>query len=140
MNQDPDCIFCRIIAGQIPSTKIYEDENTLAFLDIGPLVKGHTLVIPKAHHSLLMESPDDVLKQVIVAVRRVAAALVKGLGADGVNIHQANGTSAGQVVPHLHVHVVPRYEGDGHHWNWKVREYASTQEMLKLAAQIKAQI
>lgn len=133
-----DCIFCKIVAGDIPSTKVYEDDHVLAFMDIGPLVRGHTLVIPKAHHNPLADTPDDVLARVIAVVRLVARAQQEGLGADGVNIHQANGAVAGQVVPHLHFHVVPRFANDGHHWNWTPHPYADLAEAAALADRIKA--
>ena len=127
------CIFCRIVAGEIPSIRVYEDADVLAFMDIGPLVKGHTLVIPKTHHNLISETPDEVLAKVIAVVRRIAQAQKDGLGADGVNIHQANGAAAGQVVPHLHFHVVPRFDHDGHHWNWTPHPYADLSEAAALA-------
>jgi len=133
-----DCLFCKIVAGDIPSTRIYEDDDVLAFMDIGPLVPGHALVIPKAHHSPLADTPDDVLAKVIAVVRRIARAQVEGLGADGVNVHQANGAAAGQVVPHLHFHVVPRFANDGHHWNWTPRPYADLSEAAALAERIRA--
>ncbi len=133
-----DCLFCKIVAGQLPSAKVYEDIDVLAFMDIGPLVPGHTLVIPKAHHDPITETPDDVLARVFAVVRRVAKAQIDGLGAEGVNIHQANGAVAGQVVPHFHVHVVPRFAGDGHHWNWTPHPYADPSEAAALAARIAA--
>ena len=134
----PDCVFCKIVAGQIPSIKLHEDADTLAFMDIGPVVKGHALVIPKDHHNPLSATPDDVLAKVIAVVRRIAQAQQEGLGADGVNIHQANGAVAGQVVPHLHFHVIPRFKHDGHHWNWTPHPYADLSEAAALADRIKA--
>jgi histidine triad (HIT) family protein len=133
-----DCIFCKIVAGEIPALRVYENEHVLAFMDIGPVVKGHTLVIPKAHCNPLADTPDDVLAHVIAAVRLIARAQQDGLGADGVNLHQANGTAAGQVVPHLHFHVVPRFKHDGHHWNWTPHPYADLSEAAALADRIKA--
>ena len=133
-----DCLFCKIAAGEIPSIRIYENDHVLAFMDIGPIVKGHALVIPKAHHNPLSETPDEVLAQVIAAVRLVARAQQEGLGADGVNIHQANGAAAGQVVPHLQFHVVPRFKHDGHHWNWTPHSYADMSEAAALADRIQA--
>lgn len=133
-----DCIFCQIVAGEIPAIKLFEDEHVLAFMDIGPVVKGHVLVIPKAHHNPLARTPDAVLAQVIAGVRVVAQALQEGLGADGVNVHQANGAVAGQVVPHLHFHVIPRFKHDGHHWNWTAHPYADPAEAAALADRIKA--
>ena len=132
------CIFCKIAAGEIPSIRVYEDADVLAFMDIGPLVKGHTLVIPKSHHNLISETPDDVLAKVISVVRKVAQAQKEGLGAEGVNIHQANGAAAGQVVPHLHFHVVPRFHHDGHHWNWTPHPYADLSEASALASRIQS--
>ena len=133
-----DCIFCKIVAGQIPAIKLYEDDHVLAFMDIGPIVKGHALVIPKVHHDPLAQTPDNVLAQVIAVVRRIAQAQQEGLGADGVNIHQANGVTAGQVVPHLHFHIIPRFKHDGHHWNCTAHPYADLSEAAALADRIKA--
>jgi len=133
-----DCIFCKLVAGEIPSIKIFENDHVLAFMDIAPLVKGHALVIPKAHHNPLSETPDEVLAQVIAVVRLIAQAQQEGLGADGVNIHQANGAVAGQVVPHLHFHVIPRFKQDGHHWNWTPHPYADLSEAAALADRIQA--
>ena len=132
------CIFCRLVRGEIPSTRIYEDEHVLAFLDIGPIIKGHTLVIPKAHHDPLTALPADLLARVMQVVQRVAAAQLSGLGADGVNVHQSNGAAAGQVVPHVHFHVIPRFADDGHRWNWAARKYDSPDEMKALAGRLAA--
>ena len=133
-----DCLFCKIVAGQIPALKLFENEHVLAFMDIAPVVKGHALVIPKAHHDALRHAPDAVLAEVIAAVRRIAQAQQDGLGADGVNVHQANGAAAGQVVPHLHFHVIPRFKHDGHHWNWTAHPYADSAEAAALADRIQA--
>lgn len=133
-----DCVFCKIVAGSIPSTKVFENEHVLAFMDIGPLVHGHVLVIPKAHCNPIFDAPDDLLAQVVSVVKRVAKAQIDGLGAAGVNVHQANGAAAGQVVPHLHFHVVPRFSGDGHHWNWNPRPYADFAEAAALANRIRS--
>ncbi|MBL7114636.1 MAG: HIT family protein [Kiritimatiellae bacterium] len=124
-----DCIFCNILAGGIPAATILENDDILAFLDIGPIVKGHTLVIPKQHVETIHEISTEQLNAVMIGVQQVAAALVKALGAEGVNITQANGAVAGQVVPHLHFHVIPRYADDGHHWNWNAKSYDSPEEM-----------
>jgi histidine triad (HIT) family protein len=135
-----DCIFCKLVAGEIPSTRVYEDEETLAFLDIAPIVEGHTLVIPKTHVDPLMAATDDTLAACIKTVKRVAQALIVALGADGVNIHQANGESAGQVVPHLHFHVIPRFKEDGHHWNWRGKAYNDMASMQAIGAKISGAI
>ena len=130
-------IFEKIVNREIPATIIYEDEDTLAFMDIGPIIKGHALVIPKTCYDPVTETPDDVLTKLILVCKRIAAAQIKGLGADGVNIIQNNGKSAGQEVPHIHFHVIPRFEGDGHHWNWSAKKYDNPAEMEKLAAKIR---
>ena len=127
------CIFCNIVAGDLPCTKVYEDSESIAIMDIGPIIKGHTLVIPKDHYDPITETPDAVLQHLVTIVRKLAAAQTKGLRATGVNVTQANGTSAGQVVPHIHFHVIPRFDNDGHSWNWHAGEYASLDEMEQVA-------
>jgi len=124
----------------LPCTKIYEDEELLAFMDIGPVVKGHTLVIPKEHYNSIDVTPESVLQKLIITVQMLARAQVDGLEADGVNVSQANGKVAGQVVPHLHFHVIPRFETDGHHWNWVAHQYDSSDEMQAFADKIKNSI
>lgn len=104
-----NCIFCAIVAGEIPSFKIYEDEFVLAYLDINPFSEGHTLVVPKAHSCGLIDTSDETLAMVIARVKRVAAHLKSALPCDGFNVLQNNGEAAGQTVNHLHFHIVPRY-------------------------------
>jgi histidine triad (HIT) family protein len=108
-----DCIFCKIVREEIPSSKVYEDKEILAFLDIMPVNKGHALVIPKQHFETLMDVPDDLLQKMVVALKKVSAAVLKGAGADGVSIAMSNYAAAGQVVPHAHMHVIPRLSSDG---------------------------
>jgi len=132
-----NCIFCKIVAGEIPSTRVYEDADTLAFMDIGPVIKGHTLVIPKQHFDPITKTPVDVLASLMAVVQKIAQAQMNGLKADGVNVLNANGTVAGQQVPHIHFHVVPRFKTDGHHWNWAAKKYDSIEEMKKLAEEMK---
>src|SRR3989344_9662422 len=110
-----DCVFCMIRDNKIPGTRVFEDSKVLAFLDIGPVNKGHTLVIPKEHHETLLDTPKELLKEVIVIVKKVSTAVKKGVSADGINIGVSNYKAAGQVVPHVHFHVIPRFEGDGFH-------------------------
>ena len=107
-----DCIFCAIASGEIPSFKIYEDELVLAYLDINPFAKGHTLVIPKVHSKGLLDTDEATLAALIARVKKVAAHVVAKLGCDGFNIVQNNGAAAGQTVYHLHFHIVPRWTGD----------------------------
>ena len=104
-----DCIFCAIAAGEIPSFKLYEDDLVLAYLDINPFTRGHALVIPKAHSEGMLDTPDDVLAEVVKRVKKVAAHLKAALPCDGFNVLQNNGAAAGQTVRHLHFHIVPRY-------------------------------
>ena len=113
-----NCIFCKIINNEIPSVKIYEDELVLAFLDLGPINYGHTLVIPKEHH----ESSSTI-------------ALKRKLDYDAFNLHLADGTAAGQVVMHAHLHVVPRGVEDGFRWNWRQQKYPEN-KMQEIAAEI----
>ncbi len=108
-----DCIFCKIIKGEIPSSKIFEDEKVLAFLDIGPVNKGHALVIAKEHHETLMDVPDELLKDMIVVVKNVSAAIMKAVQADGISLGMSNYEAAGQLVPHAHFHIMPRLKDDG---------------------------
>ena len=107
-----DCIFCAIAAGEIPSFKVYEDDFALAYLDINPFAKGHTLVIPKAHFEGLLDAPDETLAALVSRVKKVAAHIKDALGCDGFNILQNNGEAAGQTVKHIHFHIVPRWNGD----------------------------
>jgi len=134
---DANCVFCKIVAGELACSRVYEDANVLAFMDIGPVVKGHTLVIPKRHYNPITETPVEVLQELIAVVQRIARAQMVGLRADGVNVSQANGRTAGQVVPHIHFHVIPRFATDGHHWNWIPKEYGSPSEMESFAARIR---
>lgn len=108
-----DCIFCKIIKGEIPSAKVYEDEYTCAFLDISPVNKGHTLVIPKKHAEKLTDLDDAALMDLIKSVAKITRAVEKGVKADGANVTLNNGEAAGQVVKHVHFHIIPRFKGDG---------------------------
>ncbi|MEI2703466.1 MAG: HIT family protein [Baekduia sp.] len=112
MERDPDCLFCRIVARELPATIIAEDEVTLAFMDINPAVDGHVLVIPKAHSRDVLEIGDDDLAAASRMVREVAARVKDVLGAGGVNVHNCAGAEAGQTVFHTHFHVIPRSAGD----------------------------
>ena len=132
-----DCIFCKIVAGELPCSKVYEDDELLAFMDIGPIIKGHTLVIPKKHYDPLIETPLPVLEKIIALVQRIARAHIVGLNAQGLNVTQANGSCAGQAVPHIHFHVIPRFETDGHSWNWRSKRYENPDEMEAFADRIR---
>jgi histidine triad (HIT) family protein len=111
-DRDPDCLFCSIIAGEVPGQIVAEDEHTVAFMDINPATRGHTLVVPRRHARNLLEIDPDDLSAVIRAAQRVAQRANERLGCDGVNLINSCGSAAWQTVFHLHVHVIPRYAGD----------------------------
>ncbi len=132
-----ECIFCKIVKGSIPSTKLYEDDKVLSFLDIQPAAKGHALVIPKSHCRLLLDVPHEELEAVIEAVQKVASALmVSEPGVQGFNVIQSNGKEAGQVIPHVHFHVVPRRKNDSLSFEWQ-RGKAELEELKKYAEMVK---
>ena len=115
-----DCIFCKIVSGEIPSTKVLEDEHVLGIMDIQPLNQGHLLVLPKKHATNILEIDEEGYSAVAAAIHRLARAVQKALKPDGMNVLQLNGAAANQVVMHLHMHLVPRWDGDGltvSHWN-----------------------
>ncbi len=134
---ETDCIFCKIIAGELPSTKIYENDTTLAFMDIGPIAKGHVLVVPKKHREMITDTEPEILAGIMTVTKMVSQAQIDGMNADGVNITQANGAVAGQVVPHLHFHVIPRFKDDGVDFNWQAQNYSDNEEMIEFAEKIK---
>jgi histidine triad (HIT) family protein len=110
---DGGCLFCKIARGEVPAKKVYEDENVYSFLDINPRNPGHTLVIPKKHAVTLLEMDEKGVGKLFESVRHIAEAVQKGTKADGLSIVQSNGKAAGQVVTHVHVHIIPRYMSEG---------------------------
>ena len=135
-NASRDCVFCRIVRGEIPCAKVYESDPVLAFLDIAPVSRGHTLVIPKGHYENLLSTPAEVLAELARHLPIVAGAVVKATGAEGFHLMQLNGGCAGQVVMHLHFHIIPRSGGDNVPLHLpKGRAYAEG-EMAKLAATV----
>lgn len=125
-----DCIFCKIIKGELPSVKVYEEEKVLAFLDISPVNPGHTLVVPKEHFENILDTPEEVLSDLIKAVKKVAPAVLKGTGTTAFNLGVNNGSAAGQVVQHIHFHIMPRYQGDGYKlWGSKPYGAGEMEEM-----------
>jgi len=118
-----DCIFCKIVSGEIPCKKIYEDEAVLAFLDIRPVSDGHTLVVPKVHFEKLHQCPPEVLSKVGSCVGKIVQAVVGAVGAAGYNVLCNNGRVAGQLVDHVHFHIIPRNEGDKVFTRWPAYEY-----------------
>lgn len=118
MSSDSDCIFCKIIAGEIPSFKLFEDENTLAFMDINPASTGHALVIPKEHAADVYSVSEAAIAQTVRTAKTIAIAIDRTLNPDGLNLLQCNGPAAAQSVMHFHMHVLPRREGDELKLNW----------------------
>lgn len=130
-----DCIFCKIIRGEIPATKVYENDEIIAFLDIMPVNPGHTLVISKEHYENLLSTPEDILCEMISKAKLIAKAVVSGMGAGGFNLGVNNGKVAGQIVPHIHFHIMPRYPEDGRVlWLGKKSD---PKELEKIAQKIK---
>lgn len=117
---DEECIFCKIVAGDIPCFKLYEDEHTLAFMDINPANRGHALAIPKKHAPDLFESSDETLAATVATAKKIAKAVQSTVNPDGLNLVQANGPGAAQSVFHLHLHVIPRFTGDELKLNWGI--------------------
>ena len=115
-----DCIFCKILRGEIPSFKLYEDDKTYAFMDINPVNDGHALVIPRFHAENVYTTPDAWFGPTMATVRKVAVAVNKVIAPEGINLLQANGPGAKQSVFHLHMHVIPRYADDGAGMNWEM--------------------
>jgi len=118
-----DCIFCKIIAGEIPALKVYENDAVLSFMDIGPLADGHLLVIPKRHYSRLDQMPSEEIAAIAKTLPKLADAVIAATGAEGYNILQNNGKVAGQAVDHVHFHIIPRVAEDGLGYRWNAKKY-----------------
>lgn len=134
--KDPNCIFCKISNGEIPSTKLYEDEEFVIILDVGPASLGHALILPKEHYANIFEMPEELLKKSVSLAKVWGEKLVKALHADGLNLVQNNGLAAGQTVYHYHLHLIPRYDRDtvGELWTPGTLSEEQRQEILdKLA-------
>jgi histidine triad (HIT) family protein len=134
---DPNCIFCKIVAGELPATIIDEDERTISFMDIAPATRGHALVIPREHSADLLSVEPEDLQAVAFASRRLASRVTERLGADGVNLINSCGAAAWQTVFHFHVHVVPRYDDDPLRLPW-VPAPGDPQEIAAAAAELAA--
>jgi len=130
-----ECIFCKIINKEIPCYEIYEDENILAFLDRTPVNPGHTLVIPKKHSETILDTDEETLEKLIIATKKISNAIYKGLKLKGFNIGMNQFKVGGQVVPHLHIHIIPRKEGDNLRL-WGSREYESEEEKFEIQDKI----
>lgn len=131
-----ECIFCKIVQGEIPCAKVYEDDTILSFLDIGPIQEGHTLVIPKEHYPSLLDVPDSLGSGLLQVLKSVGRAVMDATQAQGLNVIMNNFPAAGQIVPHAHWHLIPRYAKDGLKF-WPQKSYTSNEDMLELAEKIK---
>ncbi len=137
MSLDKDCIFCKILNGEIPSFKLYEDDQTFAFMDINPAHPGHVLVIPKFHSPNIFEIPPEWIFASMTTVQKLALVVQETLTPDGINIVQANGEGAAQSVQHFHIHVLPRTNGDGLKLNWGLNP-GDMDDISAMAEKIKA--
>jgi histidine triad (HIT) family protein len=124
---DAACIFCNIVGNRIPCHRVYEDDAVLAFLDIGPLTRGHVLVIPKSHHATLMDLPAEVAGQIAERLPKLSRAVLKATGASGVHLLVNNGKAAQQAVGHVHFHLIPRSPGDGFKIPWEAGTVADAE-------------
>jgi len=133
---DPDCIFCKIIAGELPANIVDEDERTVSFMDISPATRGHALVVPRQHARDLLEIDPDELEAVTVAAQRLARRVKERLEPDGLNLLNSCGSAAWQTVFHFHVHVIPRYSGDPLRLPWTPAE-GNAEEIAAVAQQLR---
>jgi histidine triad (HIT) family protein len=131
-----NCIFCRIIQKDIPNAIIYENDKFLAFMDKYPINHGHTLIVPKQHYGNILEMPAELVGEMYSLIPRLANAITSVIESDGFNINQNNGKSANQIVPHVHVHIVPRYSAEKVKGQWPTRKIAKMQELQNLAQKI----
>jgi histidine triad (HIT) family protein len=132
-----NCLFCKIIKGEIPSAKVYEDKDVIAFLDIFPFSKGHTVVIPVKHYETFFDFPDDQMGYFFTVLKNLASQIKKNLNADGINIAQNNFRAAGQIVFHMHYHIIPRWENDERPFLKQPKEQATPEYMAETMKLIK---
>ena len=118
-----DCLFCRIVAGEIPASKVFEDDEVVAFLDIHPVNLGHVLIVPKPHHATLADLPDALAMATAKMVPRLSRAILAATSAPGLNLVVNNGSVAGQTIEHVHWHLIPRFKGDSVDWPWPHLSY-----------------
>jgi histidine triad (HIT) family protein len=132
-----DCVFCKIVDGELPCSKVYEDDTLLSFLDINPIAPGHVLVITKAHYDYAHQCPHETMASLATKISTIADAVFQVSGADGYNIYCNNGKAAGQEVPHLHFHIIPRFDGDGAFAKWNTRKYQSSEQMNDICKKLR---
>jgi histidine triad (HIT) family protein len=133
-----DCIFCKIVKGEMPSEKIYEDDKCLAFLNINPNNDGQALLIPKEHYENYFETPDDILEYLSTKTKTIGNAIKKVVGAEGINIMINSGKASGQVIFHTHIHIIPRYSKDGYQ-HWEPKKY-NKEKSAQVAQEIKIEL
>ncbi|MFQ6012622.1 MAG: HIT family protein [Thermoplasmata archaeon] len=133
----PDCIFCLIVQGKEETARVYEDDTYLAFMDIQPINPGHILVLPKLHRETVFEMGPEEVGALFAQAARLARAVREALGADGINIGQNNGRAAQQIVPHVHVHVIPRYADDSPAGRWPSRKTVPLADLEEVARKIR---
>ena len=138
MSYDKNNIFAKILRGEAPAVKVHEDTKTMAFMDLFPQSRGHTLIIPKYETTMILDCPPDVLSTLILMTQRIAKAVDKAIAPDGIMVAQFNRAPAGQSVPHLHFHVIPRYTGQMLKTHFASGNKADEKELQELAARIKA--
>lgn len=136
---DKDCLFCKIIAGEIPADKVFEDEDFVAIIDIKPVNLGHVLLIPKRHYRNLLDLPADILSKLGPHLQKLAIAVKQATGADGVNIGMNNEGAAGQLIFHQHSHIMPRFTNDGYK-HWQGKEDFTQTDFKNIAEEIKNQL
>jgi histidine triad (HIT) family protein len=139
MPTDPDCIFCKIIAGEIPSFKLYEDDLTYSFMDINPANEGHVLIIPREHARDIYAVSDTAIAATAITAKKIASAVNKTVSPDGVNLVQCNGAAAAQSVMHFHMHILPRLDDDGLMLNWGIKP-GNMDALGELAEKIRANL
>jgi len=135
-----NCVFCKIVAGELPAAMVYEDDLVVAFLDIAPLNKGHTLVTPREHFYGITACPPEVQTAMMQAASRIAAAMMRAVDADGFNLILSNGACAGQVVQHVHLHVIPRFPDDGISLPSRSVSYESDEEKQQIIAEVRKRL
>jgi len=135
-----NCVFCKIVAGEIPCDLVYEDDLVLCFLDIAPLALGHALVIPKEHHTSATTLPDEVAARMFQVAPKIGQALVRAIDGGGFNLLLSNGACAGQVVPHAHLHIVPRRNDDGVVLPTRTVEYESPEQKAEILDRAKSRL
>jgi histidine triad (HIT) family protein len=134
------CIFCSIINDELDAIRVFENSDFIAFMDKYPINRGHTLILPKNHHESIFTMSDDEVGKLFFAVSFLAKGIIKALDANGLNIGQNNGKAANQIVPHVHVHIIPRYSYDSPNGRWPSRNLISDEELEKIAEKIRASL